>query len=100
MSELFIQIIAGLVVAIIVSFFSIGSGSHKRTLSGGIPNTKKWKATIVIGVFMIVGGLSLFSNNFPIGGFQNPYAGLGFSIAFLGLIVFFIGRFGRWWSRD
>lgn len=100
MSELFTQIAAMVIGTIILGFFGFGGGNHRVTIQNGRPATKKWKVVLIIGILMIVSGTSLFANHFPNGGFQDPYSGLGFSLAFIGLFIFLIGKFGRWWSRD
>ena len=100
MSEFFIQVSAMIIGTIILGWMGFGGGNHKVTIQNGKHSTKKWKVVILVGILMIVSGLSLFANHFPGQGFNDPYSGLGFSLAFIGIFVLLIGRFGRWWSKD
>ena len=90
-ASLFQQIISGLVVL----FVSIWLGGKSSPTTDG----KGWKTVVIVGWVMILGGLYMFSQNFPSGGFNNPYTGMGLSIFILGLPVKYLGKFFVWWHR-
>lgn len=54
---------------------------------------KFWKLVQVIGFLLIVSGVV----GTVIGGFHIATGG---PLAFLGLALWFLGRFGAWWKRD
>lgn len=59
---------------------------------------KKWKLVKLISWIAFIFGLMLFSNIID-GGFNNPKAGIGFVLAFLGFIGIIVGKFGAWWTN-
>lgn len=61
--------------------------------------TKKWKVVKLISVIFIIIGLFLFFTGLQDGGFENFKTGLGFTVAFLSLIGFLVGKFGAWWTN-
>ena len=61
--------------------------------------SKKWKWVKLIGWLTFIGGGLMFLSNLQNGGLQNPYTGMGFSLAFLGFIGLLIGKFGAWWTN-
>lgn len=99
MEQLIIQVAAGVIVLLIATWLGIGGSSVRVVRLQSGRNSRKWKWTILVSWLMIIAGLYIFSLNFPVGGFSNPYAGMGFSLAFLGLIGLGIGKLGSWWSR-
>ncbi len=90
--NLFQQIVSGLVVL----FVSILLGS--RTTKG-VTNGKGWKVVVIISWVMILGGLYLAGINAPNGGWNNPYVGMGWSVALLGLLLKYLGKFFLWWHH-
>jgi hypothetical protein len=85
------SIVAGLIVALISILLARRT---KQTSSG-----KGWKVVVVLSYLSILGGLVLYAQNAPHGGFENPYTGMGASLFFLGLIMNGVGRFFVWWQR-
>ena len=59
---------------------------------------KRWKLFKLISWLVFIFGLILFSNIID-GGFNNPKAGMGFTLVFIGLIGIIIGKFGAWWAN-
>jgi len=99
MNDLVIQVAAMIIGTVLLGWFGLG-GSHKTiTISTSSRPPRKWKLMIVLGILMVLAGVAVFSNNFPLGGFNNPYSGAGFSLAFLGLLIYLFGKFGSWWNE-
>lgn len=99
MNDLIIQVLAMIIGTVILTWFGFGGGHKTITISTSTRPPKKWKLMIVVGILMVLAGAVIFSNNFPLGGFNNPYSGAGFSLAFLGLLIYFVGKFGVWWNK-
>ncbi len=99
MSSLLIQILAIVVGAVILSFIGLGGSSYKLTVINSSSTSKKWKVTIVIGVLMLISGIVIFGNNYHLGGWENPYTGLGFSLGVFGVVTFYVGKLGVWWNK-
>ena len=96
------QIIQGVLITIIAAFiiYWLGIGGSKTVITiEGTRVTKTWKVLIVIGWIMFVGGGLYCLSWASVSGFNNPKTGIGFSLAFVGLIILFIGKFGAWWNR-
>ncbi len=90
--SLFQQIASGLVV-LFVSIL-LGSRTTKNNTGG-----KGWKVVIIISWMMIIGGLYIAGLNAPNGGLNNPYVGMGLSLAILGIPLKYIGKFFHWWHH-
>jgi hypothetical protein len=88
--NLFQQIFAGIVILLIAGFFS-GKQIEKETVS----SSKKWKIVVILGWILIIGG-ALFTINSFNGGIYNPYIFTGIGLAFLGLVLNWIGKFFIW----
>jgi hypothetical protein len=96
--EQFITEVIAIVIGAIVVYW-LGIGSVRVVVAHGTRINKKWKWVILISWLMIISGIYIFLINFPNGGLYNPYVGMGFSLASLGLIGLGIGRLGSWWNR-
>lgn len=93
-------IISGVVLLIIGAWFFGGRKTTERIITfQGERTSKKLKVFIVISWLMTISGFYVFVVNMPQGGFNNPLTGLGFSLAFFGIILRFIAKFLAWWHR-
>lgn len=99
MSDLLTQVVAMIIGTILLAWFGFGSGHKTITIITSSRQPKKWKLVVVVGIAMIICGLIIFSNNYPMGGFKNPYSGAGFSLSFIGFLTYFTGKFGLWWNK-
>ncbi|MCA9355609.1 hypothetical protein KC865_03630 [Candidatus Kaiserbacteria bacterium] len=99
MSDIFTQVVGMIIGTVLLGWFGLGGGHRTVTVVSRTRQSKKWKLAIIFGILMILGGAVIFSNNYPLGGFNNPYSGLGFSLAFLGVVTYLVGKFGVWWNR-
>ena len=97
MSDFFDKnLLQGIVSGAIILLISIWLGGRAQSS----PTTGKgWKITVIFAYVMIFGGLYLFASNLTDGGFNNPYTGMGLSLAILGVILRFIGKFFIWWHH-
>jgi len=96
------EITQGVLIAVIAAaiIYWLGIGGSKTVVTvGGTRITKKWKVLIVIGWIMFVGGGLYCTSWASVSGFSNPKAGIGLSLAFLGLLMLLVGRLGAWWNR-
>ncbi len=96
MSQLFINIIAGLVVVIIAALLGIG-GTTKVVVHGN-RSGKAGKWIIIISVVMILSGLFVLGKN------PTPTAGIDFNnpgtlLIGYGIIFFIVGRIVAWYQR-
>lgn len=102
LAVIFMEIIKGVIITVIgaavIGWLGIG-GSKTVVTVGSTRVTKKWKALIVIGWVMLIGGSLYCLSWASVSGFNNPKTGLGLSLAFSGLLILLIGRFGEWWNR-
>jgi hypothetical protein len=60
---------------------------------------KNWKTARVISWLVFLGGLFMFLRFLQDGGWNNPLTGLGFTLAFVGLVALLIAKFGAWWNH-
>jgi predicted RNA-binding Zn-ribbon protein involved in translation (DUF1610 family) len=60
---------------------------------------KSWKAARLISWIFFLIGFFTFVSQFQQGGWDNPMAGFGFSLAFLSFIGIIIAKFGAWWNH-
>lgn len=97
MKDIIYQVIAGVLVAAIVSFLGLNSKSG-QTLANA-KAIKKWKVVLIVGWGLFLFGLFIFVPNFNKGGFQNAFTGLGFVLAFCGFVTICVGRVGCWLNR-
>jgi hypothetical protein len=103
MEQLIIQIVAGLAVIIIASWFGLGGfKSGKVITTDGNKTTKKWKWAMTISWFMILVGFYVFkSYNGQLTNFQNNslQAFMGLSLIGYGFIFLFVSNFFRWLNK-
>jgi len=94
MSNLFINVIGGLIVVIIATWLGIGGSTKVIVQSNGrIKKTGKW--IIIISVAMILSGLIWAGSNSPVqGGFDLNKTGTvhGLTLTGYGALLFFIGK--------
>ncbi len=96
MSQLFINIIGGLIVVIIAAW--LGIGGTTRVVVHGNQSGKAGKWIIIISVVMILSGLFVIGKNpTPTTGidFNNP----GTLLVGYGIIFFIVGRIIAWFQR-
>src|SRR5882672_1960525 len=98
MSELFVQIIGGLIVAILAFFFGI-SGNRTKVVVQGTRVRKTGKWIIFISVLMILGGLTWAGSGSPSQGgfdFNKPATIYGLTLAGYGFIFLIVGKIVAW----
>ena len=61
--------------------------------------SKGWKAARLISWILFLIGLFTFASQYQQGGWNNPMAGAGFSLAFLSFISIIVSKFGAWWNH-
>ena len=61
--------------------------------------SKGWKAAKLISWVVLLIGFFTFTSQYQQGGWNNPMAGFGFTIAFFGLVGIIISKFGAWWNN-
>lgn len=101
MSQLFITVVGGLIVAIIAAWFGIG-GTTRVAIQGGYKPKRTGKIIILISVCMILGGLAWAGSASPAQGgfnFNDPRTLYGITLAGYGLIFFFVGKIVAWFQR-
>ena len=91
MHDIIVNVVSGLLVAILIAWFGLGGRRDKIVVSGGRRVSKVWKGLIVIGWVIVIWGFFYY--------LSHPNAE-GFVFFVLGLLPLGIGRFGSWWSRD
>lgn len=75
-----------------------GNPMHSTPVEVELTN-KKWKFLKLIGGLWFVFGLFIFLIFIQQDGFQSASTGFGFSVAFVGIIMIFLGRLGAWWGN-
>ena len=93
------NIIGGLIVIIVAGWLGFGKSERVVIVHGGSAS-RKWKWVITISWFIIIVGYCIFIQNFSNGGWQNPWVGLGFCLAFLGFILLGVGKFFHWLNHN
>lgn len=101
MSQLLINIVAGLVVLILGTWLGLG-GSTRVKIEGGHKVRKTGKLIIFVSVLMILGGLAWAGSNAPAqGGVDLSRSGMlyGFTLAGYGVLLLIVGKVVAWWQR-
>lgn len=100
MEQLIIQIIGGVIVAVIATWLGIGK-SHKVIIHHAGPTRRTGKWIILISILMIFGGLAWMSNGYPqnFSGWIKPPTVYGFTLASYGVIFFIIGKVVAWFQK-
>jgi hypothetical protein len=101
MSQLLINVVAGLAVLILGAWLGLG-GSTKVRIEGGHKVKKTGKLLILISVLMIIGGLAWAGSNAPAqGGVDLNIPGMlyGFTLAGYGALLLIVGKIVAWWQR-
>src|SRR3989338_10366743 len=96
MSQLLIQIIGGVIVAVIAALFGIGGTTRVTVHSGVVRKTGKW--IIIISVLMIMGGIALLNKQTApndIWKFNTP----GSLLIGYGILFFIVGKIVAWYQR-
>jgi len=82
MNELLIIVVGGIIVAILINIFGIGSSTRVK-IQGGYKPSKTGKWIIILSVLMILGGLSWASGHpTPI---NSRYINTGYAVAIWGV---------------
>jgi len=61
--------------------------------------SRRWKKTKLLSWIIFLLGIFIFLSGYGDGGFQNPFTGLGFTLAFVGFLSLVVSRFGIWWHH-
>lgn len=99
MNQLSINIISGLVVAIIIA--GLGIGSTTKVSVSGIQTRKTGKWMIIISVAMIFIGLAWLGKNAPSGrgfNFSDPSTIYGFTLVGWGVLLLVVGKIVTWFQ--
>jgi len=78
-------------------------GKNERGTKGGHASAEKtgkgWKASFILLRLMLWGGIYMFIANVSVHGFSSPYTGLGFSLAFMGLVGLGLVKLLHYWHH-
>jgi len=102
MGTFFSSIGSGLIVAIIVAIFGIGSITVHVIHGSTVGSPKKWKWVILTAWAMLLGGALLVgSHNGQLNNIATSdiYALLGFNLMGFSIPVWIIGKIGEWLNR-
>ena len=95
MSDLMIQVIAGVIVAIIVSFIGI---AHRIKISHGTTSAKTGKKIMIISVLAIfIGAYYGGQNGWDM---ESTQSMIGATMVGYGVLFFFIGKVIAWYQRN
>lgn len=99
MDQLLMQVVGGVIVAIIAGCFGIGGTTRVISHGTKIRRTGKW--IILISVVMIFAGLAWMGNGNPqsMDDWFKPPAVYGFTLALYGFLFFFIGKVVAWFQK-
>lgn len=99
MDQLLIQVLGGVIVAIIAGWFGVGGTTRVVVHGTKVRRTGKW--IIIISVVMIFIGLAWMGNGHPqsMDDWFKPPTVYGFTLALYGLLFFFIGKVVAWFQK-
>lgn len=95
--RLIVTVIGGVIVAMIVAKFGIAPKQHIMVnhTYGRRSNPRIWKLVMTLGAVLIIAGL-VYAGAHATGTIINPDMYAGWGIGGIGLIIWGIGKFGRW----
>ena len=100
MSELIIQIISGVIAAMLIAWFGIGKNKTTVIQTQGIKVNKTGKWMMIIGVIMVIWGIILFGSiDHSLAGAKNPNEFYFLALMVFGGLIFAIGKFINWFQK-
>ncbi len=102
MENFFIEIIIGIIVATLATWFGLSGGKTTVVIEKGVKIKKTGKKIIIISIIMILGGFILIGNSLDPNNeinYENIKFWMGIAFAGYGVLFYFIGKIVAYYQR-
>jgi len=102
MENFFIEIIIGVIVAALATWFGLSGSKTSVVIKEGVQVKKTGKKIIIVSIIMILGGFILIGNSLDQNNevdYENIKFWMGVSFAGYGVLFYFLGKIVAWYQR-